>query len=226
MSTWFRVGFKVAPARGPGSKNWLGLRYPFRCSGEERLTLIFRRMQVRFRSGEIIELGDIFSAHTKIIPVSRIINITAYPAADPSKITTIRSPLFADNERSSPQLLRHLTQTIKMLIKSLLALAVVPAVIAAPTVPSGNPFEGKNFYANSKYALKLVETIKSFISEGDLLNAARTATVQRTGTFAWISSFADVSTLLSSLVILSVSNDNSRFRASHHTSAKLLFCRS
>lgn len=79
-----------------------------------------------------------------------------------------------------------------MLIKSLLALAAVPAVIAAPTVPSGNPFEGKNFYANSKYAAKLVQTIKSFVSEGDFLNAARTATVQRTGTFAWISTFADV----------------------------------
>lgn len=79
-----------------------------------------------------------------------------------------------------------------MLIKSLLALAAIPVVIAAPTVPSGNPFEGKNFYANSKYAAKLVQTIKSFISEGDFLNAARTATVQRVGTFAWVSSFADV----------------------------------
>lgn len=82
MCAWFRVGFEVAPARGPGSKNWLGLRYPFRCSGEARLTLIFRRMQVRFGSGEIIELGDIFSAHTEGITVSRIINITAYPAVD------------------------------------------------------------------------------------------------------------------------------------------------
>lgn len=79
-----------------------------------------------------------------------------------------------------------------MLLKSLLALAAIPAIAAVPTAPSGNPFEGKNFYANSKYAAKLVETIKSFASEGDFLNAARTATVQRTGTFAWVSQFADV----------------------------------
>lgn len=78
-----------------------------------------------------------------------------------------------------------------MLLKSLLALATIPAVLAAPT-SSGNPFEGKDFYANSKYAAKLVETIKSFVLKGDLLNAARTTTVQRTGTFAWISANADV----------------------------------
>lgn len=79
-----------------------------------------------------------------------------------------------------------------MLLKSLLALATVPAVLAAPTAQSGNPFEGKNFYANSGYALKLVETFKSFALKGDLLNAARVATVQATGTFAWVSANADV----------------------------------
>lgn len=81
-----------------------------------------------------------------------------------------------------------------MLLQSLLALAVVPAALAAPT--SGNPFQGKEFYANSKYAAKLEQTIRSFRSEGDFLNAARTKTVQKTGTFGWISATADVLPLI------------------------------
>ncbi|RPA92596.1 cellulase [Choiromyces venosus 120613-1] len=48
-----------------------------------------------------------------------------------------------------------------MLFRSHLALTVLPTVFAAPAA-SGNPFEGKSFCANSKYAAKLEETINSF----------------------------------------------------------------
>ncbi|CUS09186.1 unnamed protein product [Tuber aestivum] len=78
-----------------------------------------------------------------------------------------------------------------MLYNPLLVLIVLLAASATPAA-SENPFEGKNFYANSMYASKLEETIKSFCEEGDLVNAARVETVQRTGTFGWITSFSGI----------------------------------
>ena len=83
------------------------------------------------------------------------------------------------------------------LSKLLTALLIVPAaVIASPTPVARstdvNPFEGKNFYANSIYAKKLETTIKTFLKKGELLNAGRVRTIQKTGTFGWISSFSDV----------------------------------
>lgn len=77
----------------------------------------------------------------------------------------------------------------------LAALLIVPvAVIATPTprATDVNPFEGKNFYANSIYAKKLDTTLKTFLKKGEILNAGRVRTIQKTGTFGWVSSFADV----------------------------------
>ncbi|PWW72536.1 Glycoside Hydrolase Family 6 protein [Tuber magnatum] len=88
-----------------------------------------------------------------------------------------------------------------MLYKSLLALIVLPPAFATPAA-SDNPFEGKSFYANSMYASKLEETIKSFCDEGDLVNAARVETVQRTGTFGWVASFAAASKIAKVLVFI------------------------
>jgi len=79
----------------------------------------------------------------------------------------------------------------------LAALLLVPAAVIASPTPSSlasdvNPFEGKNFYANSIYAKKLGTTIKTFLKKGEILNAGRVRTIQKTGTFGWISSFDDV----------------------------------
>ncbi|KAH8149395.1 uncharacterized protein LAJ45_06474 [Morchella importuna] len=79
-----------------------------------------------------------------------------------------------------------------MLFSSLLSLALVPSTLAIVIPTTGNPFLGRQLYANSKYAAKLEATISSFYQQGDSINAARTKRVQRTGTFAWISSNADV----------------------------------
>lgn len=79
--------------------------------------------------------------------------------------------------------------------------AVVSAVPADTTIltprppqqPTNvNPFLGKDFYANKGYAKKLEETISKFAKQGDFLNAAKARTVQKVGTFVWISRSADV----------------------------------
>ncbi|OAF62335.1 hypothetical protein VC83_01110 [Pseudogymnoascus destructans] len=75
-------------------------------------------------------------------------------------------------------------------------LAAAPcAVVATPTNPvkDVNPFIGKNYYANSHYSKELQETKAAFLKKGDVLNAARVTTVQRTGTFVWVSNVAGLS---------------------------------
>lgn len=69
----------------------------------------------------------------------------------------------------------------------------------APACNADNPFLNRLQYANSGYAAKLEETISSFLAAGDTLNAARTRSVKSVSTFLWISSFADVSTMLYAL---------------------------
>src|SRR6187402_2715708 len=56
------------------------------------------------------------------------------------------------------------------------------------TVDLTNPFLGKNYFANSFYARELEETIAAFLAQNDTLNAARTRTVQKIGTFVWVTS--------------------------------------
>ncbi|KAH9486113.1 1,4-beta-D-glucan cellobiohydrolase CEL6B [Psilocybe cubensis] len=75
------------------------------------------------------------------------------------------------------------------------ALALAPSVAFAAPASSGfleNPYIGKEAYANQEYANKLEETIQYFNELNDDLNAARTRTVQKIPTFAWISASSDV----------------------------------
>ncbi|KAK4927585.1 hypothetical protein LTR49_005726, partial [Elasticomyces elasticus] len=81
-------------------------------------------------------------------------------------------------------------------MRSTSLLTGLSCIILASTAPTTandvNPFIGKSYYANSAYAAKLEQTVQSFLAEGDALNAARTRTTQRTGTFVWISSIGDI----------------------------------
>jgi len=81
-------------------------------------------------------------------------------------------------------------------------LALMPAVTIVgafppppPPPPSGdvNPFLGKALFANKAYAQKLETTIKTFTKQKDLLNAARTRTVQKIPSFVWVANVAGVS---------------------------------
>ncbi|TVY56818.1 1,4-beta-D-glucan cellobiohydrolase CEL6B, partial [Lachnellula cervina] len=58
-----------------------------------------------------------------------------------------------------------------------------------------NPFLGKSYFANSYYAGELNQTVNAFLAKNDSLNAARTRTVQKTGTFVWITSVAGLSNI-------------------------------
>ncbi|CAA7261002.1 unnamed protein product [Cyclocybe aegerita] len=68
------------------------------------------------------------------------------------------------------------------------ALVLLPtAVLSAPQAADANPYLGKVPFANKGYAKKLEETISYFTKRRDLLSAARTRTVQKIPTFAWVS---------------------------------------
>ncbi|RPB04000.1 cellulase [Choiromyces venosus 120613-1] len=64
----------------------------------------------------------------------------------------------------------------------------------APPCNADNPFLNQVGFANPGYAQKLEETIASFLAEGDIVNAAKTRTVQKVSTFTWISAFGDNAT--------------------------------
>jgi cellulose 1,4-beta-cellobiosidase len=75
------------------------------------------------------------------------------------------------------------------------ALSAVGAVSAAPveqlesrsdnTTP--NPFEGKKLFANPSWAAKLEAAYSAFSAAGDTQNAGKVRTIQKTGTFVWVS---------------------------------------
>jgi cellulose 1,4-beta-cellobiosidase len=71
-----------------------------------------------------------------------------------------------------------------------LALATIGTATPTPECNSDNPFLNRVQYANSRYAKLLEQTIDSFTAKGDILNAARTRTVQDVGTFIWIDKFS------------------------------------
>ncbi|KAH9487323.1 1,4-beta-D-glucan cellobiohydrolase CEL6B [Psilocybe cubensis] len=76
------------------------------------------------------------------------------------------------------------------------ALALAPSVVfSAPSASNSqvNPYIGKEAYANKEYARKLEETIQYFNQRYDYYNAAKTKTVQKIPTFAWISASSDIS---------------------------------
>ncbi|KAJ2931084.1 hypothetical protein H1R20_g6000, partial [Candolleomyces eurysporus] len=77
-------------------------------------------------------------------------------------------------------------------------LTVAPSVIlAAPSFAQAdsNPYVGVEPHVNKGYATKLEETIAYFNEQNDTLNAARTRTVQKIPTFAWVSTIAAISEL-------------------------------
>lgn len=75
---------------------------------------------------------------------------------------------------------------------SLLATAL-PAADNSETHKDVNPFLGKHYFANPFYAGELNQTVASFLAKNDTLNAARTRTVQQTGTFVWITTVSGLS---------------------------------
>jgi cellulose 1,4-beta-cellobiosidase len=74
----------------------------------------------------------------------------------------------------------------------LLALTTAGAVTAAPkkfrswNETTANPFEGKKLFANPTWAQKLEETYNAFKEAGDATNAGKVRTIQKTGTFVWV----------------------------------------
>lgn len=83
--------------------------------------------------------------------------------------------------------------SILVALYAALLVRAAPAPSATPAPPSfakpdHNPFIGKQYYANSFYAGELNKTIAAFLAQKDTLNAARVRTVQRTGTFVWVTS--------------------------------------
>ena len=73
--------------------------------------------------------------------------------------------------------------------------ALPPLAPRAEDARDVNPFLGKNYFANSYYAGELNQTVNAFLAKNDSLNAARTRTVQNTGTFVWITSVAGLSNI-------------------------------
>lgn len=70
-----------------------------------------------------------------------------------------------------------------------------PTQLVSRDATDSNPFDGKQYFVSPGYAAKLEQTIQSFISKGDLLNAARTRTVQKISTFVWVTTVAGLSNI-------------------------------
>jgi cellulose 1,4-beta-cellobiosidase len=60
------------------------------------------------------------------------------------------------------------------------------------TEPAASPFDGKKLFANPGWASKLEQTLKVFTDKGDTVNAAKLRTIQKTGTFVWVSDRASL----------------------------------
>ncbi|KAK4140013.1 glycoside hydrolase [Dichotomopilus funicola] len=69
-----------------------------------------------------------------------------------------------------------------------------PAPPPPPPVPR-NPFAGKTQFVNPTWATKLEQTRKSFLSQGDFINAAKTSKVQQTSSFVWVSDRASLTNI-------------------------------
>lgn len=94
-----------------------------------------------------------------------------------------------------------------MLFSSLLAaLSAAGAVSAAPSLrqfnggfkwkraneTSPNPFEGRKLLANPAWGAKLEPAYEAFVAKDDAVNAAKVRTIQKTGTFVWVSDRASL----------------------------------
>ncbi|KUJ06411.1 glycoside hydrolase family 6 protein [Mollisia scopiformis] len=71
--------------------------------------------------------------------------------------------------------------------------AALPTADAADAHRDVNPFVGKHYFANSNYANELNQTVAAFLAKNDSLNAARTRTVQKTGTFVRVTTVSGLS---------------------------------
>jgi hypothetical protein len=81
----------------------------------------------------------------------------------------------------------------------LLSLLAPLLTLAHPGNRDVNPFLGKNYYANSHYAQELETAKAAFLARNDTLNAARVTTIQRTGTFVWVTSVSGLSNIPSAI---------------------------
>lgn len=81
--------------------------------------------------------------------------------------------------------------------------AAVPSKATVSTkasfLDSTNPFLGKSYFVSSKYAGKLQTTLNTFLARKDTLNAARVRSLQRTGTFLWITSVYHISNIATTI---------------------------
>lgn len=84
----------------------------------------------------------------------------------------------------------------------LAALTATSAVSAAPSKwrrfaneTEANPFEGKKLFANPEWAKKLEASYTAFKTAGDSINAAKVRTIQKTGTFVWVSDTAGLKSI-------------------------------
>jgi cellulose 1,4-beta-cellobiosidase len=102
-----------------------------------------------------------------------------------------------------------------MLFSSLLAAASAAGVVSAapPMRPfngglkwkranetSPSPFEGKKLFANPAWGAKLETAYDAFVAKDDAVNAAKVRTVQKTGTFVWVSDRASLKNIDDAIV--------------------------
>ncbi len=71
---------------------------------------------------------------------------------------------------------------------------------SASHFPNSNPFLGKNYFANANYASELNTTLHTFLAQNDTLSAARIRTVQKLGTFTWITSVSSLDLLNQTII--------------------------
>ncbi|KPM37693.1 1,4-beta-D-glucan cellobiohydrolase CEL6B [Neonectria ditissima] len=64
---------------------------------------------------------------------------------------------------------------------------ITQSITNAAQVVSANPWRGKTFFVNPRWADKLEPTYNMYKQRGDEGNAAKVRTLQKTGTFVWIS---------------------------------------
>ncbi|KAL2152793.1 hypothetical protein VTH82DRAFT_5978 [Thermothelomyces myriococcoides] len=77
----------------------------------------------------------------------------------------------------------------------LVAAAPKPKEQSQPRAVDVNPFKGKAQFVNPAWAAKLEQTRQAFLAKNDTVNAAKTAKVQQTSSFVWVSRIAELSNI-------------------------------
>jgi len=73
-----------------------------------------------------------------------------------------------------------------------------------------NSFLNKDYYVNPFYTNELNQTITDFLLRKDALNAARVRTVQKAGTFVWVTSLASFAYLNDTITLALVAQRKAR----------------